>query len=424
MARVFFDRSSQLVNPNSFHIERIDSSRARTWITENGVPGTPSTSLMAHRSMTLDIFRGHVLRDFHRRKNQGELLPYTDFSKVIYNQTINAPVVINSGHTRLTNPSVVVNWYRRWDDGSNLPFPLGCNFTSNQRALAHKAIVDAGINLHIPVQQAASVLYSRGWDGLTFLAELHKIVRMFRQAIPRLLSLIADIGRALSRGELTSLSSNVLGHWLEGRYGWRILVFDIQDINNLIRNFDKKQRTRVKERTGFSRTHTVDDSKPLGGVFAGVRAVTDDITEYEINIRGSVIADFMPSRIRLNPVVTAWELVPFSFVLDWFVNVGQALEALSFLALSDKYTAATGIHVKMTRTFGYSSVQPADSIHWENQFHTNVGEVSVTEVTEYSERRNVAVSTLPPRRINLDGFKVMDLVALAVGSARRMLSRR
>lgn len=39
------------------------------------------------------------------------------------------------------------------------------------------------------------------------------------------------------------------------------------------------------------------------------------------------IAQRLFDQIQLNPFVTAWELVPFSFVVDWFVNVGDWLQS-------------------------------------------------------------------------------------------------
>ncbi len=44
----------------------------------------------------------------------------------------------------------------------------------------------------------------------------------------------------------------------------------------------------------------------------------------------------------LNPLVIAWEIVPFSFVVDWFVNVGQVMQGFSdFAGMTAQYQYCT-----------------------------------------------------------------------------------
>jgi hypothetical protein len=50
----------------------------------------------------------------------------------------------------------------------------------------------------------------------------------------------------------------------------------------------------------------------------------------------------------VNPAAIAWELVPFSFVVDWFVNVGEFLNNFTDLwglTVTDPYTSilCTGV---------------------------------------------------------------------------------
>ena len=41
------------------------------------------------------------------------------------------------------------------------------------------------------------------------------------------------------------------------------------------------------------------------------------------------ILDSLWSLLKVNPFSTAWELVPLSFVVDWFVNIGDYITALT-----------------------------------------------------------------------------------------------
>ena len=241
------------------------------------------------------------------------------------------------------------------------------------------------------------------------MAELHKTVSMFRNLVPRAIKYAREAKRLKKTGALKRWGYSSIDEWLQTRYGWRILVYDIQDITKLISEIDEDQRTRIKERTGNSWQWTEDNSYTITG---GHQLNYDDITVHSLSVRGSIIADFVPARININPVATGWELITLSFVIDWFLNVGQALEALSFLLLSDQYTASWGVELDSWRTV---TCEPeAGNSAWSSGFHSNFDEISVEERTKIFKRVPCHVSKLPLPAVNLDGFKVMDLVAILV----------
>jgi hypothetical protein len=57
----------------------------------------------------------------------------------------------------------------------------------------------------------------------------------------------------------------------------------------------------------------------------------------------------------LNPAVVLWELVPYSFVLDWFVNVGDTLSSFTdFAGLTLSYSSSTRlIRCKENKFYNY-----------------------------------------------------------------------
>lgn len=61
----------------------------------------------------------------------------------------------------------------------------------------------------------------------------------------------------------------------------------------------------------------------------------------------------------VNPLSVAWELVPFSFVVDWFVNVGQVLSSYTDFAglqTSGEFVTTLDVNYSTTLTyFGYES---------------------------------------------------------------------
>jgi len=251
------------------------------------------------------------------------------------------------------------------------------------------------------VQAAASKIYSRGWDGLTFFAELHKTVRMFRGVGKRLIDILIS---ARDKGSINPFSN----FWLETRYGWRILIFDIKDINHLLQEWDSKRKNRVKDRVGTSKTWQYTNTLEGAGT-AGI--YRDVVTEdHSLNVRGAIIADFLPPRITLNPVTTSWELVPFSFVVDWFFGVGQALEAISF-ALQSEYTSGWGVHYTISRSLDYE-LEMVPSVTGDEHSY-------ITEDIEIWKRVPMAVPFQPISQVNLNAFKVIDLLALVAQLLRK-----
>jgi hypothetical protein len=58
-----------------------------------------------------------------------------------------------------------------------------------------------------------------------------------------------------------------------------------------------------------------------------------------------------------NPLVVAWEVVPWSFVVDWFIPVGRYLEQLSATHGWTFYDGCRSDLVKTSTTGGYSSTR-------------------------------------------------------------------
>jgi len=200
------------------------------------------------------------------------------------------------------------------------------------------------------VQKAAAKLYGSGHDSLTFLAELHHLPRLFKGVAWRIKKILSTKSNQALWRELgpDGLSSA----WLEQRYGWRTLLYDIQDLYTAVESFNEETMTRVSERVGCGATRNLVDQVTLDvvGPINSSGSSAFDIGSYTVNrytqvnisMRGRVVADFTPAKFSFNPAVTAWELIPFSFVLDWLVSVGYSIQALSLTLMAKDYVACYG----------------------------------------------------------------------------------
>jgi len=342
-------------------------------------------------SHEVEHFLGYELSDFHRRKNAGELLPYTTYKKM--SENLDA-----SGSLSVTGTAYRNDWVANGHSHGYLNFRPLPTYTGGN--LVNNILTVQGIDPLHEVQRAAAALYSRGWDELTFLAELAQTVRMFRGALGKFLELV----RALADSPRDARNwQKAIDAWLEGRYGWRILLKDIEDINNLLRTINEAQRTRTKERVGNSYSHISTETLVDTRSFGTIRA--DATTTWDVSVRGSIIADFMPSQRRINLLATAYELSYLSFVVDWFYDIGRAIEAYSFVILNHQYTAAWGLHVEYSYTI--DNVELTPGIYW-----TGSCEQESSFTHESFERKPTTVPYAPQLNVNLNVFKVADLLAL------------
>jgi hypothetical protein len=236
---------------------------------------------------------------------------------------------------------------------------------------------------------AAARIYSSGWDALTFLAEFGKTVGMFRNLT----------GRTIDQMQ----SGRIDEKWLESRYGWRLLIYDIKDIIKAVNSLDE-HRMRYRESVGSTKSESFSDTHYYYSTLYNSETVFTTVAE--VGLRGTIVADIEPPKIALNPITTAWELIPYSFVADWFVNVGKYLESMSFLALSHKHYAAAGLSAKVTR-IGTSEVSWVDPSWTASEYSFNSYCVSESTV-----RNPASVPYSPSIDVNIDATKIADLGAL------------
>jgi hypothetical protein len=241
------------------------------------------------------------------------------------------------------------------------------------------------------VQAAAANLYSKGWDELTFAAEFAKTVAMFRGFTSRLIELAR-------KGKLESM-------WLESRYGWRTLIYDLKDIDKAIQNLNGNKK-RFFERAGTNVNVTVSNNyDSTAPAWCNSRITV--VTEQTMSLRGSIAADISPPRFQINPLTTAWELTRLSFVVDWVLNIGQFLESVSFLVLSREHYAAQGVKIERKKTLSGSVLS------WKSGFSgQHFCSASSFETATY--RTPSSVSYIPQLKLRLDGAKVLDLAALLI----------
>lgn len=346
----------------------VDSYYTRTY--SNGSSDTYGPFVHVE-SVDSSSLTGYNIQDYRKKKAAGELLPMTPFRQFSLRGSANGVIVTNNHSGNFTDAYTTnIPWFGGW-------------------MVSEDTLVDLAseISTEDMVQAAAARIYSDGWDGLTFIAELKKTRAMFSGFVSRFINNIR-------RGRFDNI-------WLEGRYGWRILWMDMVDIHQAIEKIDDR-RTRFSQRVGTS--ENITDASTQVVEWSAATNTFHVMDEISISRRGSVVADITPPKVQFNPILTGWELITFSFVIDWIIDIGQWLEAMSFIVLSSQYTAAGGIYISVKRTVENTTVFKPN-FSGEHTFRSECN-ASLTLRTPCS------VSQVPLLQLKLDSLKVVDLLAL------------
>lgn len=251
--------------------------------------------------------------------------------------------------------------------------------------------------------EASSALATRYFDLGTFLAELRKTIRGFKGLLQRVIGAIRSM--ILRHHNAIPRMADL---WLEWRYALRPIAYDIiAFVKTVNEGYLLPKREIYKERKGETLTATIKTPLVIGNWIG-------DITlEGSLSARGTAETLIEPTRFRIAPFTTAWELTPFSFIVDWFFNVGNSLAALESQVEFPDMQLSNGYQLQFTRTA---------KVSWTNtSYWTGNGSFQSTVIGYQRKRWPItSVNTTPSFNLNGDGFKLLDLLAIL----RTLMSNR
>jgi len=353
--------------------------------TDGGPPSQIWTSGTVPRTKDEWLLNGWDIPNFHQRLRKGELMPLTPFSVSRLTHKIERSAYsfgrVAGGHTYV---------YSSTDPHVSGRYVSNC-FVSAADAAAH---IPATYDDY--VAEAAAKVYNQGHDTFTFLAELASVRTMFCAIFKSMLKLNVP-------GKY-GLFKKMDSKWLSYRYGWRTLVYDIASLNEAIIGLSGGMQRHHKY-AGKDSVSTDTTAWDVTDTVGTVHCVYND--KVTIGIRGTVVADVSIPMFQFNPLQTGWELIPYSFVLDWLLNVGRTLAAFSFLSLRPDYVAAKGYKVTVTRTYS----EYMDS--WINGHYPISGHyMQTTSTAEVTVRTPCRIPIHPHFNVKLDPSKILDLMGL------------
>lgn len=117
--------------------------------------------------------------------------------------------------------------------------------------------------------------------------------------------------------------------WLEYQYGWLPLLGDIYDTYELLQKGFRKEKTIMSSIRVITYRHSGSEwkSDAWNERYSG-QSEMKTIGKVYYSVNESTLAKWNQIGL-INPLEVAWALTPYSFLIDWFLPVGNVLEALT-----------------------------------------------------------------------------------------------
>jgi hypothetical protein len=124
-------------------------------------------------------------------------------------------------------------------------------------------------------------------------------------------------------------ADTISSKWLELQYGWKPLLSDVEAGAQFVAH---KLSVPVSQTYRMSIKREVSSVRNSTGFWTPVTASATTVARRSLKVTVSEHPSVMQQLGLLNPEVVAWEIMPWSFVIDWFLPIGSWLEARATLS--------------------------------------------------------------------------------------------
>lgn len=195
----------------------------------------------------------------------------------------------------------------------------------------------------------------KGNLALTF-AEADQVIRMIGKTVTRITGAIASLKKGNIPGAISQLwnpgdkprfytdrrgvrrpdaTKPLAENWLELQYGWKPLLSDLRGSMETLAKFNladysvssvRASATSKEESRSVCAENQGGKIWPFGTKVYNLDYQVRYVCRYRVN---SHLRSYLAQSGVTNPINLLWEILPFSFVVDWIMPIGPWLESLS-----------------------------------------------------------------------------------------------
>lgn len=285
-----------------------------------------------------DIHQTTVTPDYFEKKSRGERLPVNELYRV-KDRGEACRGTMTFTDTRPNYPDAVYTGPYAWESQYGYPgnYPLASQAVwdalyARARARLLEKIKNQKVNLaqmFAERQQVSNMIASTA----TRLAKSYTSLRRgnLKGAAEQLgvtapKRMEARFAKAYARNQSKASSQT----WLELQYGWLPLIADVYGAAEAVADahLGKKELQTVK-------TTLTEKVSPVSSTWTDGSVVKTTFGETFVTLKASCTFCYSNPALHdasalglTNPALLAWELLPYSFVVDWFMPIGDALSNL------------------------------------------------------------------------------------------------
>jgi hypothetical protein len=253
------------------------------------------------------------------------------------------------------------------------------------------------------------------------MGELAKTLHMIRNPAIALRALINDYFSSLKKvsRRLSSRARRrkLVDTYLEATFGWQPLIGDIQDGLKALNRYHARRPFEIERVNAWSRGESSKfyPNRSISSTFLVVHYTTEVTQSVFYKIGGGVKLRSQGSPrgvletfgvLPQNFLPTAWELIPYSFLIDYFTNIGTIIDAWSLV----NGNLAWAYKTERTETKTYNRL---DRITTDSPGKITSAYIGNTVWVERSVQRRDLGSLIPDFRFRLPGLGTRQALNIA-----------
>jgi hypothetical protein len=332
-----------------------------------------------------------------------------------------------------SDPSTTKTWLMEGD------FGLSQTFGGNPSSLSDTTANNRALGKFVERIREVNTTFQGG----VFLGEIAQTIHGIRHPAQGLRKLVDSYRYAARKLRSTEgfrivrepLEKHLADLWLEHSFHWLPLLHDIDDaaetLSQLKHRHEEQPTSKPIRATGTSETNA--QSSIAGHTNGGLQwlRVEDSVDKVTVVYRGAVRVNprdsalMAPELLGFNPasfLPTVWELMPYSFLIDYFTNIGDIVNGWSTLTSNLMWSNRTVIKETIaTRTAHCKAVLWANDASHES-FSFSAPEVVCTR--RDINRASYSGSFIPSFELEIPGSgskKWLNIAALVVSRSSDLL---
>ncbi len=176
--------------------------------------------------------------------------------------------------------------------------------------------------------QALTKLKKQNINFSVALGERKQTANLVADSCKRLAGMVLHTRRTAFK-----LATDPFALWLEIQYGWKPLLSDVHGAVTELMNHGNPEKVKVTVvGSGQDRFYAKEKVTMSPGTAVDIDRIVRAVTSLKVRLDyiekdNSALATLSREGLT-NPLTLAWELLPFSFVVDWFIPIGKYFDCL------------------------------------------------------------------------------------------------